>query len=61
LPSGVAAIPLSPGVIDTDMLREAFGDGAGAYNTADVWAQEAAPFILNLTAKDNGRSLTAPG
>ena len=31
LPSGVAAIPLSPGVIDTDMLREAFGDGAGAY------------------------------
>ena len=31
LPRGLAAIPLSPGIIDTDMLRSCFGDAAGHY------------------------------
>jgi NAD(P)-dependent dehydrogenase (short-subunit alcohol dehydrogenase family) len=58
LPSGMAAIPLNPGVINTDMLRGAWGTGADSYPTPDQWATRAAPFLLNLSAKDNGKSLT---
>ena len=58
LPRGMAAVPLNPGVIDTDMLRLAWADGAAAYPNADQWARRAAPFLLALGAKDNGRSLT---
>lgn len=60
LPDGLACIPLSPGVIDTDMLRQAWGDGAGGYRTARVWAKKAAPYILGLGAQHNGQSLTTP-
>jgi NAD(P)-dependent dehydrogenase (short-subunit alcohol dehydrogenase family) len=58
LPGGMAAVPLNPGVIDTDMLRQAWSDGASAYPKADEWATRAAPFLLNLSAADNGRSLS---
>ena len=60
LPAGMAAIPLNPGVIDTDMLRSCWADGAAAYPKAAAWAKVAAPFILQLSAKDNGRSLSVP-
>jgi NAD(P)-dependent dehydrogenase (short-subunit alcohol dehydrogenase family) len=60
LPRGMAAVPLNPGVIDTDMLRQAWSDDAGAYPKAEVWAKRAAPFLLALGPKDNGRSLTVP-
>lgn len=58
LPKGMAAIPLNPGVIDTDMLRKCWSDDAGQYPKAEAWAKKAAPFILKLSAKDNGRSLS---
>jgi NAD(P)-dependent dehydrogenase (short-subunit alcohol dehydrogenase family) len=58
LPPGMAAVPLNPGVIDTDMLRQCWADEAGGYPTADEWAQRAAPFLLALGPKDNGKSLT---
>lgn len=61
LPSGLAAIPLSPGVIDTAMLRQVWGEGASGYRTAEQWAAQAAPFMLELTARHNGQSLTTPG
>ncbi|MDF3056093.1 MAG: short-chain dehydrogenase/reductase [Rariglobus sp.] len=61
LPAGMAAIPLNPGVIDTDMLRQCWADEAGSYPKAEAWARVAAPFILQLGAKDNGKSLTVPG
>jgi NAD(P)-dependent dehydrogenase (short-subunit alcohol dehydrogenase family) len=61
LPKGLAAVPLNPGVIDTDMLRQCWAEGAGSYPKADVWAEKAAAFILNLSAKDNGRSLSVGG
>src|SRR5438552_145986 len=57
LPAGMAAVPLNPGVIDTDMLRQAWADEAGGYPTADRWADRAAPFLLALGPKDNGKSL----
>jgi NAD(P)-dependent dehydrogenase (short-subunit alcohol dehydrogenase family) len=58
LPAGMAAVPLNPGVIDTDMLRQCWADGAASYPKAEAWAEIAAPFILSLGAKDNGRSLS---
>ncbi len=58
LPKGMAAVPLNPGVIDTDMLRQAWSDGAEGHPKATEWAKVAAPFILKLGAKHNGQSLT---
>ena len=61
LPEGFAAVPLNPGIIDTDMLRVCFGDSADGYGGAFDWARSAAPFILGLGPADNGQPLTAPG
>jgi NAD(P)-dependent dehydrogenase (short-subunit alcohol dehydrogenase family) len=61
LPKGMAAVPLSPGVIDTDMLRTCFPDSASSYPKPDEWAKKAGPFILGLGSKDNGRSVTVGG
>lgn len=60
LPAGMAAVPLNPGVIDTDMLRQCWADGAASFPKAEQWAQVAAPFILHLGAADNGRSVSVP-
>jgi NAD(P)-dependent dehydrogenase (short-subunit alcohol dehydrogenase family) len=58
IPEGLAAVPLNPGVIDTEMLRSCFGASAGDYPSPEEWAIRAAPFILGLGPKDNGRPLT---
>lgn len=60
LPQGMAAVPLNPGVIATDMLKQVWGAEASAYPSAEQWAKRAAPFLLNLCAKDNGQPLTVP-
>ena len=60
LPRGLAAVALNPGVIDTDMLREAWGDGAAAYGSPVEWATRAVPFLEQLSAADNGGALTVP-
>src|SRR5262245_15687892 len=44
LPSGMAAIPLIPGIINTEMLRSAFGGSSSSYPAADEWAKVAVPF-----------------
>jgi NAD(P)-dependent dehydrogenase (short-subunit alcohol dehydrogenase family) len=61
LPKGMAAVPLNPGIIDTDMLRSCFGGSAAGYSPPETWAKSAAPFLLRLGPADNGRPLTAPG
>jgi NAD(P)-dependent dehydrogenase (short-subunit alcohol dehydrogenase family) len=61
LPAGMAAVPLNPGVIDTDMLRQCWESGASSYPKAAEWAKTAGPFLLQLGPKDNGRSLSVPG
>jgi NAD(P)-dependent dehydrogenase (short-subunit alcohol dehydrogenase family) len=61
LPRGMAAIPLNPGIIDTDMLRSCFGSSAASYPSPEEWAERAVPFLLQLGPKDNGRSLSVPG
>jgi NAD(P)-dependent dehydrogenase (short-subunit alcohol dehydrogenase family) len=58
LPAGMAAVPLNPGVIDTDMLRSSFGGSAASYPTPHQWAKRAVPFLLKLSARDNGQSLS---
>jgi NAD(P)-dependent dehydrogenase (short-subunit alcohol dehydrogenase family) len=60
LPAGMCAVPLNPGIINTHMLQSCFGDNASSYPTPEKWAQQAVPFLLDLTAKDNGKSLTVP-
>ncbi len=61
LPAGVGAIALNPGIIHTEMLKICFGPSAAAYPSATDWAKRAVPFLLKLTAKDNGQALTVPG
>jgi len=58
LPPGLAAVALNPGIIDTEMLRSCWADEAGSFPSPAEWAAYAAPFILRLSARDNGRSLT---
>ena len=60
LPAGMAAVPLNPGIINTDMLRSCFGDSASGYPTPPEWAKIAVPFLLKLGASDNGKPLTVP-
>jgi NAD(P)-dependent dehydrogenase (short-subunit alcohol dehydrogenase family) len=60
LPSGMAAVPLNPGIINTEMLQSAFGGSANSYPTAAEWVKIAVPFLLELGPKDNGQQLTVP-
>ncbi len=60
LPRGLAAVAVNPGIIDTDMLRSCFGDGAAQYPDAAAWASRAVPYILQLGAAENGRPQTVP-
>lgn len=61
LPSGMAAVPFNPGIIDTEMLRSCFGEGASSHPDAGEWAEGAVPFLEEIGPKDNGRPLTCPG
>ena len=60
LPSGMAAIPLSPGIVHTEMLEVCYGDDAASFITPQAWARSAIPFLLNLKPEDNGQPLTVP-
>jgi NAD(P)-dependent dehydrogenase (short-subunit alcohol dehydrogenase family) len=61
LPRGLAAVPLNPGIIDTEMLRSSFGADAASYPSPARWAEKAVPFLLDLGPRHNGQALTAPG
>jgi NAD(P)-dependent dehydrogenase (short-subunit alcohol dehydrogenase family) len=60
LPSGLAAVALNPGIINTEMLRSCFGGSASGYPSPEEWARSAVPFLLKLGPGDNGQPLTAP-
>jgi NAD(P)-dependent dehydrogenase (short-subunit alcohol dehydrogenase family) len=59
LPAGLAAVSLNPGIINTDMLRSCLA-GAEQYPAPSEWAAVAVPFLLKLSAADNGKQLTVP-
>jgi NAD(P)-dependent dehydrogenase (short-subunit alcohol dehydrogenase family) len=61
LPRGLAAVALNPGVVHTAMLESCYGQSAKSYPGPERWAERAAPFLLGLGPKDNGKSLTVPG
>jgi NAD(P)-dependent dehydrogenase (short-subunit alcohol dehydrogenase family) len=58
LPEGMAAIPLNPGVINTDMLQSCFGNAASSYPNPQEWANRAVPFLLRLRPADSGKPLS---
>ena len=60
IPSGMAAIALSPGIIHTEMLDVAFGESAGQHWKPEDWIEVAAPFILSLGPAENGKSVRIP-
>lgn len=57
LPSGLSAVALNPGIIDTDMLRSCFGEEAAAYEAPAVWAKKAADCLIGLGPSDNGETV----
>ena len=61
LPSGLAAVAVGPGVVETDMLRQVRGAAAAECESPAEWSERAAPFFLGLSAADNGASLSVPG
>lgn len=60
LPSGMAAVAIIPGMINTQMLKICVPDIAEFAPTPEAWSLQAAPFILQLDTKDNGKSLAIP-
>ncbi|HEY9834593.1 MAG TPA: SDR family oxidoreductase [Stenomitos sp.] len=60
LPSGMAAIPLNPGIIHTKMLEICYGEDAASYTSIQDWVDHAVPFLLQLSPADNGKPLTVP-
>jgi len=60
LPAGMAAIPLNPGIIHTDMLDICFGEEAADYTSSQNWVKKAVPFLLQIRPQDNGMPLTVP-
>ena len=61
MPSGMAAIPLNPGIIHTDLLETCWGESAVSFPSPEQWVESSVPFLLGLDAGDNGKALTAPG
>ncbi len=60
LPAGLAAAPLNPGIIDTEMLQKVWGADARAFPDAERWAEVAVDYILSIGPDHNGQALTVP-
>ncbi len=60
LPSGMAAVPVNPGIIHTDMLDICFGEQAAQFPPVQAWVRKAVPFLLQISPKDNGQPLSVP-
>lgn len=60
LPTGMAAVSLNPGIINTEMLHSCFGGSAVSYPPPEKWAKRAVPFLLQIGPADNGKQLTVP-
>ncbi|MBW4469881.1 MAG: SDR family oxidoreductase [Stenomitos rutilans HA7619-LM2] len=60
LPSSMAAIPLSPGIVHTEMLEICYGDDAANFTALKDWTVKAILFLLSLKPENNGQPLTVP-
>ena len=54
----MSAVPLNPGIINTDMLQSFFGADANSAEDPKRWAEKVMPFCLGLIASDNERFLS---
>ena len=61
LPAGLAAVPLSPGIIHTEMLETVWGEHAARHWKPEEWVEAAVPHLLGLGPEDNGRSQRITG
>ena len=60
----VRAFALNPGIIDTEMLRECFGDSASGYPSPKEWVKQAGPYLLSLLqggTRPNSVAISVPG
>jgi NAD(P)-dependent dehydrogenase (short-subunit alcohol dehydrogenase family) len=60
LPYGLAAVPLDPGLVRTEMLETLLPGQTSPYPSPQEWAKAAVPFLLELSPADNGDPLTVP-
>ena len=60
LPEGMAAIPMNPCDINTDMYRGNWPDNAPNKPSPQEWVEIAGPFILGVGSDQNGESVTVP-
>lgn len=58
LPNGMAAIPLNPGIINTELLQSCFGQGADQFPDPEQWSRFAVPYILEIRPSQNGQPLS---
>jgi NAD(P)-dependent dehydrogenase (short-subunit alcohol dehydrogenase family) len=57
--SRVRVFALNPGIIDTGMLQDCFGESAGNYPKPERWVRDAGPFILSLLKRRSGHGNVA--
>lgn len=60
LPAPLTCVPINPGIINTPLLRIAFGPRADGFPDPDEWAESACPYILSLNRTHNGQSVETP-
>ena len=57
LPPGLATVAFNPGIINTDMLRSCFGDGASSHENPVDWAKHAVSRLEKIGLPDNGQTI----
>ncbi len=57
LPDGLTAVAFNPGIIDTDMLRSCFGEGAASHEKPAEWAKHAVDRLEQISPSDNGKTI----
>lgn len=61
LPKEMAVVAVDPGGgIHTSMLQSCAPEYVSSSPTAEAWSHVAVPYMLSITSKDNGKSLTCP-
>ena len=57
LPDGMTAVAFNPGIIDTDMLRSCFGEGAASHEKPAEWVKHAVDRLEQISQSDNGKTI----
>ena len=57
LPDDLTAVAFNPGIIDTDMLRSCFGEGAASHEKPAEWAKHAVDRLEQISQADNGKTI----